>query len=90
MSNTVEHAYTGQTGTIEIAARVTPEPRGYQRVVIHVMDYGQWRARGGQSGNRGHGLAVMSGAMAQVDVQSNHRGTTVTLTSSPVDRCAPD
>jgi anti-sigma regulatory factor (Ser/Thr protein kinase) len=72
VGNAIEHAYRGAAGTIRLRARV----RG-QRLVIEVLDGGNWRLDGDPE--RGRGLGIMRALVDHVSIESSQTGTSVSL-----------
>jgi anti-sigma regulatory factor (Ser/Thr protein kinase) len=80
-TNAVEHAYpAGEPGDVDVIGRLVVDRTG-RRIVVVVRDEGRWRA--GASG-RGYGLKAVRECMAEVRIQHDADGTTVTMTSRPV------
>ncbi len=99
VSNAVEHAYPpeGPVGPVEVRARVEPvdpaRPGRGRRVRVRVRDRGRWRPdvhdRSDLLRQRGRGLVVMEGLMAEVVlVHDAASGTEVEMVGEPwpVDR----
>lgn len=93
VTNAVEHAYPagGPVGPVEVSARVEPtDPPagGRRRARIGVRDRGRWRPdvhdRADLLRERGRGLVVMQGVMAEVlVVHDAGSGTEVEMVSEP-------
>jgi anti-sigma regulatory factor (Ser/Thr protein kinase) len=69
------------------ASLETGSARHGRTATMVVSDRGRWtpeRRTVDPNGNRGHGLAVMTGLMAAVHIQHGSGGTTVVLVSTPV------
>ncbi len=71
-SNAIEHAYGARYATFDVRCE-----RLHDEVRVTVHDDGRWRRP--RSDGRGRGLKIMRGLMDLVEVDSNERGTTVTL-----------
>jgi anti-sigma regulatory factor (Ser/Thr protein kinase) len=89
IANVVDHAYPpGAPGTATVHAWVSTDPRARgRRIGVAVTDRGRWAAHhpdGPAPHARGHGLAVMSGCMAELHIQRSVAGTTVVMVSAPV------
>lgn len=89
IANVVDHAYPpGSPGTATVHAWVSTDPRTRdRRVGVAVTDRGRWAAHhpdGPAPHARGHGLAVMSGCMAELHIQRSVAGTTVVMISAAV------
>jgi serine/threonine-protein kinase RsbW len=87
ISNVVDHAYPPDVpGPATLHAWVSTDLRTRQRrVVVAVTDRGGWAAHHPDSPAphaRGHGLAVMSGCMAELHIQRSVAGTTVIMISA--------
>lgn len=89
VSNAIEHGYEVGTrapdnpGTIVIEVRVELLSARRRQVVLTVRDNGRWKAPG-RVRFRGHGLAIMHGCGADVQVTGSDEGTTVVFTSRVV------
>ncbi len=93
IANVVDHAYPPDApGTATLHAWVSINPRIRKcRIVITVTDRGRWAAYHPDSPApqaRGHGLAVMSGCMAELHIQRSVAGTTVIMISPAVTPAA--
>ena len=89
IANAVEHAYPpAGPGTATLHAWLSTDPRTRdRRVVVAVTDRGRWAGHHPDSPAphaRGHGLAVMSGCMAELHVQRSAAGTTIIMISAAV------
>lgn len=87
IANVVDHAYPPDApGPATLHAWVSVDPRTRQRrVVVAVTDRGRWAAYHPDSPApqaRGHGLAMMSGCMAELHIQRSVAGTTVIMISA--------
>ena len=71
-ANAVEHAYGPSEARFRVEAWVEAGD-----VVVAVRDEGQWRPARGS--HRGRGLAMMRDLMDDVEVESDERGTVVTM-----------
>lgn len=71
-SNSVEHAYGLQGGSIEIAGELIQG-----EVVVSVRDSGAWRPARGLG--RGRGLKLIDACMAGYVVDRDHTGTVITM-----------
>jgi anti-sigma regulatory factor (Ser/Thr protein kinase) len=76
VSNAVEHARDPVEPYVEVTATI-----GGPVVTVVVCDHGQWRDATPEV-HRGRGLAMMW-LLADTEISSRNRGTTVTLRSSP-------
>lgn len=89
IANVVDHAYPPDTpGTATLHAWVSAHPSTRHRgVVVTVTDHGRWAAHHPDShapDARGHGLAVMSGCMAELHIQRAAAGTTIVMISTAI------
>ncbi|NNH75979.1 ATP-binding protein [Nocardia uniformis] len=74
-SNTVEHGYRDQDGTVHVEAATTESD-----VCIRVVDEGSWKPPQPEStGIRGRGLALIRALMPNVAVYTGSGGTSVEL-----------
>jgi anti-sigma regulatory factor (Ser/Thr protein kinase) len=74
-TNAIEHAY----GAREASFTVRCEQDG-QQVTVTVHDIGRWRTAPPQSGGRG--LGIMRSLLDRVQVNSDEKGTVVTMTKT--------
>lgn len=74
VSNAVEHAYPATRGIVQIALREDPN-----EIELSVRDFGRWRDPPAP-GPRGRGFTIMRRLLDDVTIDSDERGTTVTLT----------
>ncbi|WP_173123762.1 ATP-binding protein [Kibdelosporangium persicum] len=76
ISNAVEHAYPGDSGTLTLfAARIQPD----HAVRIIVSDEGEWRPPPENPGFRGRGLVMMERLAEVFELAHTPLGTTVVL-----------
>lgn len=78
VNNSVEHAYQGHPGTIELSADVDDAGA----VCIAITDNGRWRVPPRKLTTRGRGLLLMRESVDQVVVVRSPHGTSVTLRRS--------
>ena len=71
-TNAIEHAYSPAPADFDLRASATDGD-----VTIVVSDAGRWRTARGP--NRGHGLAMIDGAMDEVEINSGVTGTEVVM-----------
>jgi anti-sigma regulatory factor (Ser/Thr protein kinase) len=76
ISNAVEHAYPGTTGTLTLFAACT---RVASAVRVIVADHGLWRPPPADPGSRGRGLSMMEKLADVFRLVHGPRGTTVVL-----------
>jgi serine/threonine-protein kinase RsbW len=77
LANAVIHAYSRDTGTIDLHAVYRPEPG---RAEVTVTDRGRWQPMAGVlSPLHGRGLPLMRHLAETVDVAQSDEGTTVRL-----------
>jgi anti-sigma regulatory factor (Ser/Thr protein kinase) len=74
-TNAIEHAYSPAPAQFELRAR---ESEGVMEFAV--TDTGRWRAPKGE--HRGRGLTIIAGAMDDVEVKSDDRGTEVVMRRS--------
>lgn len=89
VANVVDHAYPpDESGQATLHAWLSTAPQlAGRRVAVAVTDRGRWGAHQPatpSAGTRGHGLAVMSGCMAELHIQRSTAGTTVIMISAEV------
>jgi len=72
-ANAIEHAYGAREASFTVRCR-----RDRQEVTVTVCDIGRWRTARRQGGGRG--LAIMRSLLDSVSVDSDERGTVVTMT----------
>jgi len=76
VSNAVEHAYPGNTGTLTLFAACT-RAAGAMRIIV--SDHGLWRPPPADPGFRGRGLAMMEKLAHVFRLVHGPNGTTVVL-----------
>jgi anti-sigma regulatory factor (Ser/Thr protein kinase) len=88
IANVVDHAYPPGTVTGRAhlhAWEAVDSHTGQRRVVTVVIDHGHWRTAAVDPGYRGRGLRMMDYCMASVYIEPTPHGTTVIMTSKPID-----
>ncbi|WP_300017874.1 SpoIIE family protein phosphatase [Pseudonocardia sp.] len=75
VTNSVEHAYAGATGTVRVEGTLD----GQGRVCMSVIDHGEWRPAPADPGRRGRGLMMMRGCMDTVEIDDTAEGTVLLL-----------
>jgi len=73
LNNTIEHAYRGAGGTIQLRMEIADG-----LLTVEIADRGSWVSQT-PSDERGRGLLLMRTLMDSVEVDTNGSGTTVTL-----------
>ncbi len=73
LANAAEHAYPGESGPIDLVAARTADGR----VLITVVDHGQWRPPPPKPGYRGRGLQMIKALSHRSQIQPGTHGTTV-------------
>jgi anti-sigma regulatory factor (Ser/Thr protein kinase) len=71
-TNAIEHAYGPRDASFRVHGEASDE-----RIVLHIADYGSWRARAGR--DRGRGLMLMRALVDDVLIDRSPAGTTITL-----------
>ncbi|MDQ4116922.1 MAG: ATP-binding protein [Actinomycetota bacterium] len=90
ISNSVEHAYAGGTGTVRLRARVRPSPTrepdpgpcSRLEAWVEITDHGTWREPPSDPGFRGRGLRMAEASVDRLGIERSESGTTVTLRRS--------
>jgi PAS domain S-box-containing protein len=72
INNAVEHAYSGEQGTVKVTML-----RETQQLIVEVSDEGEWRDT--SSAHRGRGLELMRRLADRVHVSKDNGGTVVRL-----------
>jgi serine/threonine-protein kinase RsbW len=96
LANVVDHAYLARAsaapdahsapGTAQLYTWEAVDPsRESRRVVAVVTDHGRWKPALTGRRYRGRGLPMMAACMDEVHIQPSAGGTTVIMTSLPVD-----
>ncbi len=85
VANVIDHAYRRHAtpGDAHIYAWTLIDAAD-RRVAVSVTDHGRWRPAPADPGHRGHGLVVMGACMAEVHIEHNVGGTSVTMISAAV------
>ncbi|MBE1461970.1 ATP-binding protein [Kibdelosporangium phytohabitans] len=92
VSNSVEHGYgiavdqasPDHPEVIEVHAEIEPEPGGYRRAVLTIVDHGDWKQPGTGPTNRRQGLRIMRACTETMTIDHSSGGTTVVLRSWPI------
>ena len=79
LANSVEHAYTGTSGTLDMHALWTPNSG---RIEVTVRDHGAWAVHAPDA-TRGRGVPLMHALADSTAVTSDHDGTTVHMVWDP-------
>lgn len=88
VSNSVEHAYLGQSpGIVEVRGGIETTPDCRHQVMIIVRDHGRWRSPPSHHENRRRGIPLMRAYMDSVVIgqpPDDHVGTWVVLRSKAI------
>ena len=87
ISNSCEHAYRGEPGTVRLRARVRAVgepapglgPCAHCEVWVEVSDHGRWREPPDDPGFRGRGLMMAEASVDGMGIERSANGTTVTM-----------
>lgn len=77
LSNSIEHAYPGEAGQIEVDGLVTDSV-----IRLEVRDDGDWREPRAHPGWRGRGISMIHALSDDARVEHRETGTTVTMSWS--------